>query len=66
MLNQIHSAADIAADHHRTLLAEADAYRLAKAAAPMRAVRSAPVGPRLLRVLGAVIRRPAGPATRPC
>jgi predicted DCC family thiol-disulfide oxidoreductase YuxK len=66
MFNQIHTAADIAADRQRTLLAEAEAYRLAKAAAPLRAVRSAPVGPWLRRVLGAVIGRPVGPASRPC
>ena len=32
MLNQIHTAADLAADHRRTLRAEADAYRLARTA----------------------------------
>jgi hypothetical protein len=32
MLNQLHTAADLAADHRRTLRAEADAYRLARVA----------------------------------
>jgi hypothetical protein len=32
MLNQFHTAADLAADHRRTLLAEAEAYRLARTA----------------------------------
>jgi hypothetical protein len=32
MLNQLHTTADLAADRRRTLLAEADAYRLARAA----------------------------------
>ncbi|TQM35771.1 hypothetical protein [Pseudonocardia cypriaca] len=32
MLNQLHTAADLAADHRRTLQAEADAYRLARTA----------------------------------
>jgi hypothetical protein len=32
MLNQLFTAADIAADHHRTLLAEAEEYRLARQA----------------------------------
>jgi hypothetical protein len=32
MLNQLHVAADLAADRRRTLQAEADAYRLARAA----------------------------------
>jgi hypothetical protein len=32
MLNQLHAAADLAADRRQTLLAEADAYRLARAA----------------------------------
>jgi hypothetical protein len=30
MLNQLHTAADLAADHRHTLQAEADAYRLAR------------------------------------
>jgi hypothetical protein len=30
MLTQLHTAADLAADHRRTLQAEADAYRLAR------------------------------------
>jgi hypothetical protein len=34
MLNQLHTAADLAADHRRTLRAEADAYRLARMAVP--------------------------------
>jgi hypothetical protein len=32
MLNQVFTAADIAADHRRTLHAEAEAYRLARQA----------------------------------
>jgi hypothetical protein len=32
MLNQLHAAADLAADHRRALQAEADAYRLARTA----------------------------------
>jgi hypothetical protein len=32
MLNQLHTTADLAADHRRTLLAEAEAYRLARTA----------------------------------
>ena len=32
MLNQLFTAADIAADHRRTLLAEAEAHRLARQA----------------------------------
>jgi hypothetical protein len=32
MLNQLHTAADLAADRRRTLRAEADAYRLARTA----------------------------------
>ncbi|TWF77760.1 hypothetical protein FHX44_113674 [Pseudonocardia hierapolitana] len=32
MLNQLHAAADIAADRRRALQAEADAYRLARTA----------------------------------
>jgi hypothetical protein len=32
MLNQLHTTADLAADRRRTLLAEADAYRLARTA----------------------------------
>jgi hypothetical protein len=32
MLNQLHTAADLAADRRRTLQAEADAYRLARTA----------------------------------
>jgi hypothetical protein len=32
MLNQLHTVADLAADHRRTLQAEADAYRLARTA----------------------------------
>jgi hypothetical protein len=32
MLNQLHTAADLAADHRHTLQAEADAYRLARTA----------------------------------
>ncbi|MFC5233349.1 hypothetical protein [Pseudonocardia zijingensis] len=41
MLNQLHTAADIAADHRRTLLAEADAHRLARVARPARHARRA-------------------------
>jgi hypothetical protein len=32
MLNQVHTAADLGADRRRTLLAEAEAYRLARTA----------------------------------
>jgi hypothetical protein len=32
MLNQLHAAADLAADHQRDLRAEAEAYRLARTA----------------------------------
>jgi hypothetical protein len=32
MLNQLHTAADLAADHRRALQADADAYRLARTA----------------------------------
>jgi hypothetical protein len=32
MLNQLHTAADLAAEHRRALQAEADAYRLARTA----------------------------------
>jgi hypothetical protein len=39
MLNQLHTAADLAADHRRTLEAEADAYRLARTAAPVSRAR---------------------------
>ncbi|TQM15911.1 hypothetical protein FB558_2708 [Pseudonocardia kunmingensis] len=58
MLNQLHTVADIAADHRRTLLAEAAAERLARSAAPARPQRSGwpeRLGP--LRRLG---RRAAG------
>ena len=41
MLNQLHTAADLAADHRRTLEAEADTYRLARTAAPVSRTRSA-------------------------
>ena len=41
MLNQLHTAVDLAADHRRTLEAEADAYRLARMAAPVSRTRSA-------------------------
>lgn len=34
MLTQLHTVADLAADHRRTLRAEADAYRLARMAVP--------------------------------
>jgi hypothetical protein len=39
MLNQLHTAADLAADHRRTLEAEAAAYRLARMAAPVARTR---------------------------
>jgi hypothetical protein len=39
MLNQLHTAADLAADHRRTLHAEANAYRLARMAAPVSSTR---------------------------
>ncbi|WP_143517182.1 hypothetical protein [Pseudonocardia sp. MH-G8] len=61
MLNQLHTAADIAADRRRTLLAEAQAYRLAHAAT-LGASTAAARPPRRgwLRVLPA--RRAAGTA----
>jgi hypothetical protein len=56
MLNQLHTAADLAADHRRTLRAEADAYRLARAAAPVSRPRR-----RWLRTLLAVHERHSRP-----
>ena len=47
MLNQLFTTADIAADHRRTLLAEAEAYRLARAAAPRPTTAREPRLPRL-------------------
>jgi hypothetical protein len=47
MLNQLHTAADLAADRRHTLLAEADAYRLARTARGARAtVEACPPRPR--------------------
>jgi hypothetical protein len=62
MLNQLHTAADLAADHRRALQAEADAYRLARIAQ-----RGAPAaGSRPARRRGWLqllrVRRAAGPA----
>jgi hypothetical protein len=53
MLNQLHATADLAADRRRTLLAEADAYRLARTARRARAVaETRPPRPRgLIQVL---------------
>jgi hypothetical protein len=63
MLNQLHTAADLAADHRRTLQAEADAYRLARTArlgAPAAADR--PARRRWFGVLRPAPRRAAGSA----
>jgi hypothetical protein len=40
MLNQLHTAGDLAADHRRTLRAEAEAYRLARTARRGASVRN--------------------------
>jgi hypothetical protein len=63
MLNQLHTAADLAADHRRALQAEADAYRLARTAqlgAPAAAGR--PTRRRWFGVLRPSPRRAAGAA----
>jgi hypothetical protein len=56
MLNQPHTATDIAADHARSLRAEAEAYRLA------RKVSARPARPRRRRDWGRVLRGPVLPA----
>jgi hypothetical protein len=63
MLNQLHTAADLAADHRRTLHAEAEAHRLARTArlaAPAAADRPARRG--WFGVLRPAPRRAAGAA----
>jgi hypothetical protein len=57
MLNQLHTIADIAADHRRTLHAEAAAARLARSATPARPRRPARGG-LLRRFAGRVVREP--------
>lgn len=59
MLNQIHTAADLAADHRRTLQAEADAYRLARTARREPPVAGPARGSRWLRFLSPAARRAA-------
>jgi hypothetical protein len=59
MLNQLHTAADLAADHRRTLEAEADAYRLARTAALVSRTRRRWLGP--LRPLFAMYERHSRP-----
>jgi hypothetical protein len=62
MLNQLHTAADIAADHRRALLADAQAHRLARTArlGASSAATTRPPRRGWLRVLPA--RRAAGTA----
>jgi len=62
MLNQLHTAADLAADCRRALRAEADAYRLARTARGAVPPTGAPGARRRgwLHLLG--IRRTAGAA----
>lgn len=63
MLTQLHTVADLAADHRRTLQAEADAYRLARTARlGASAGADRPVRRGWLRVLRPTPRRAAGAA----
>jgi hypothetical protein len=63
MLNQLHTVADIAADHRRTLLAEAEAERLARSATPARP-QQRPRGHDRLGLLRRLGRRAAGTPAR--
>ena len=51
MLNQLFAASDLAAERHRALLAEAEAYRLARQAAKAAPAPPERKGGRLLRLL---------------
>jgi hypothetical protein len=51
VLNQLFTASDLAADRHRALLAEAEAYRLARQAANAAPAPSERKGGRLVRLL---------------
>jgi len=60
MLNQLHTASDIAAEHHRALLAEAEAYRLTRTAGFARARRTPARHRARLRTLRALLQRMTG------
>jgi hypothetical protein len=62
MLNQLHTAADLAADRRRTLLAEAEAYRLARTARLRAPAAARPARRGWFGVLRAAPRRAAGAA----
>lgn len=62
MLNQVHTAADLAADHRRTLLAEAEVYRLARAARCGAEATDRPARRRWFASLRPAPRRAAGTA----
>jgi hypothetical protein len=60
MLNQLHAAADLAAEHRRDLLAEAEAYRLAHHARRGGAQADRPARRRWSGLLRLVLRRVTG------
>ena len=66
MLNQLHTASDIAADHRRELLAEADAFRLARLAAAGPRNRPSAQGTRVTRFVRSLTRRATNTPVEAC